>query len=126
METKRTVELYDSTPLRDGAQAESISFSLEDKLLIAQKLDEAGIHYLEGGYPNPTNPKDIEFFRACQISRPFEDKSIRFRLDPPGKKRSRKGSRPARAARCGYGDRNDFRQELGSACYRCVEGGRWM
>jgi len=61
-ETMRTVDLYDST-LRDGAQAENISFSLEDKLLIAQKLDEAGIHFLEGGYPNPTNPKDIEFFR---------------------------------------------------------------
>ncbi len=59
------VEIYDST-LRDGAQGEGISFSLEDKLLIAQKLDEAGIHYIEGGWPNPTNPKDMEFFRRVK------------------------------------------------------------
>jgi len=56
------IELYDST-LRDGAQAEAISFSLEDKLMVAEKLDEVGIHYIEGGWPNPTNPKDMEFFR---------------------------------------------------------------
>ena len=62
---KRTVEIYDST-LRDGAQAENISFSLEDKLLIAEKLDEIGIHYIEGGYPNPTNPKDLVFYRRVK------------------------------------------------------------
>jgi len=58
----RKIEIYDST-LRDGAQAEAISFSLEDKLMIAQKLDEIGIHYIEGGWPNPTNPKDKGFFK---------------------------------------------------------------
>jgi len=56
------IEVYDTT-LRDGAQAEGIFFSLEDKLLIAEKLDETGINYFEGGYPNPTNPKDLNFFR---------------------------------------------------------------
>jgi len=60
-----SVEIYDST-LRDGAQAEAISFSLEDKLLIAEKLDQTGIHYIEGGWPNPTNPKDMEFFREVK------------------------------------------------------------
>src|SRR5579885_3183941 len=49
------------TTLRDGTQGESISFSLEDKLLIAQKLDELGIDYIEGGFPG-SNPKDAEFF----------------------------------------------------------------
>lgn len=63
--TPEKVEIYDST-LRDGAQGEGISFSLEDKLLIAQKLDEAGIHYIEGGWPNPTSPKDMEFFRRVK------------------------------------------------------------
>ncbi|HUT63630.1 MAG TPA: citramalate synthase, partial [Anaerolineae bacterium] len=58
----RIVKVYDST-LRDGAQGEGISFSLEDKLLIAEKLDDIGIQYIEGGFPNPTNPKDLEFFR---------------------------------------------------------------
>ncbi len=59
------VEIYDST-LRDGAQAEAISFSLEDKLLIAERLDRTGVHYIEGGWPNPTNPKDMEFFREVR------------------------------------------------------------
>ncbi len=54
------VQLYDTT-LRDGAQQEGISFSVEDKLKIAQKLDELGIHFIEGGWPG-SNPKDIEFF----------------------------------------------------------------
>tara|TARA_B100001123_G_scaffold430686_1_gene551098 strand:- start:56 stop:1711 length:1656 start_codon:yes stop_codon:yes gene_type:complete len=56
-----TVQIYDAT-LRDGAQAEGISFSVDDKLSIAQRLDDLGVHYIEGGWPNPTNPKDLEFF----------------------------------------------------------------
>ena len=54
------VEIYDTT-LRDGAQREGISYSLADKLHIAQKLDDLGIHYIEGGWPG-SNPKDAEFF----------------------------------------------------------------
>ena len=55
------VQIYDST-LRDGAQAEGISYSVDDKLMIARRLDDLGVHYIEGGWPNPTNPKDLEFF----------------------------------------------------------------
>ncbi len=58
---KDSVKLYDTT-LRDGTQAEDISFSVEDKLRIAEKLDETGIHYIEAGWPG-SNPKDIEFFK---------------------------------------------------------------
>jgi 2-isopropylmalate synthase len=58
------VELYDTT-LRDGAQTEGISFSVVDKLNIARKLDELGIHYIEGGWPG-SNPKDAEFFVKAQ------------------------------------------------------------
>jgi len=54
------VELYDTT-LRDGAQSEGISFSVVDKLHIAQKLDELGVHYIEGGWPG-SNPKDAQFY----------------------------------------------------------------
>jgi 2-isopropylmalate synthase len=55
------------TTLRDGTQGESISFSVEDKLIIAQKLDELGIDYIEGGWPG-SNPKDKEFFaRAAEL-----------------------------------------------------------
>ena len=56
------IYIYDTT-LRDGAQGEGISFSLEDKLKIAQRLDEIGIPYIEGGWPG-SNAKDVEFFRA--------------------------------------------------------------
>jgi len=59
-----SVQLYDTT-LRDGAQREGISFSVVDKLHIAQKLDELGIHFIEGGWPG-SNPKDIEFFSKAQ------------------------------------------------------------
>ena len=58
------VKLFDTT-LRDGAQTEGISFSLEDKIKIAKLLDEAGVHYIEGGWPG-SNPKDIEFFKQMK------------------------------------------------------------
>jgi 2-isopropylmalate synthase len=60
----KSVELYDTT-LRDGAQSEGISFSVVDKLHIARKLDELGIHYIEGGWPG-SNPKDAEFFERVK------------------------------------------------------------
>ncbi|MDJ0756900.1 MAG: citramalate synthase [Ardenticatenaceae bacterium] len=58
------VFIYDTT-LRDGTQREGISYSLEDKIKIAQKLDEFGVHYIEGGWPG-SNPKDVDFFRRAQ------------------------------------------------------------
>ncbi len=58
------VQLYDTT-LRDGAQREGISFTVEDKLLIAGKLDKLGIHFIEGGWPG-SNPKDREFFKRAR------------------------------------------------------------
>ena len=60
----RRLQLYDTT-LRDGAQAEDISFTLEDKLRIAERLDDLGVHYIEGGWPG-SNPRDEEFFRAVK------------------------------------------------------------
>ena len=59
-----TVQLYDTT-LRDGAQQEGISFSIEDKLKLCQKLDELGIDFIEGGWPG-SNPKDTEFFAQAR------------------------------------------------------------
>lgn len=58
------IELYDTT-LRDGAQQEGISFSLDDKIKIARRLDEFGIHYVEGGWPG-SNPKDASFFQRLR------------------------------------------------------------
>jgi 2-isopropylmalate synthase len=58
------VYLYDTT-LRDGSQGENINFTAEDKLKIAKKLDEFGIHYIEGGWPG-SNPKDTIFFEEAK------------------------------------------------------------
>jgi 2-isopropylmalate synthase len=57
----RRIEIYDTT-LRDGTQGEGFNLSLQDKLLIARKLDELGVDYIEGGFPL-SNPKDEAFFR---------------------------------------------------------------
>jgi 2-isopropylmalate synthase len=61
MSTPRRIEIYDTT-LRDGTQGEGFNLSLQDKLLITQKLDELGVDYVEGGFPL-SNPKDEQFFR---------------------------------------------------------------
>ena len=60
---KNSVEIYDTT-LRDGTQGEGVSFSVADKLRVAEKLDAFGVHYVEGGWPG-SNPKDIEFFKKA-------------------------------------------------------------
>ena len=60
----KDVLLYDTT-LRDGCQAEDVSFTLEDKLRIAAKLDELGIDYIEGGYPG-SNDRDADFFKRVK------------------------------------------------------------
>lgn len=58
------ISIFDST-LRDGAQGEGISFSVEDKLKIVKALDELGISYIEAGNPG-SNPKDLEFFKKLK------------------------------------------------------------
>ncbi|MCM8774996.1 MAG: citramalate synthase [Candidatus Omnitrophica bacterium] len=62
----KKVYFYDTT-LRDGSQAEGISLSLRDKILIAERLDKFGIHYIEGGWPG-SNPKDLTFFNEIKKS----------------------------------------------------------
>ncbi len=58
------IRIYDTT-LRDGAQGEGISFSVSDKIRIAERLDQIGIAYVEGGWPG-SNPRDAEFFEAVR------------------------------------------------------------
>ena len=58
------IQTFDTT-LRDGTQGEAVSFSVDDKLVIAQKLDELGIDFIEGGWPN-SNPKDKDFFARAR------------------------------------------------------------
>ena len=61
---KNKILIFDTT-LRDGTQAEKISFSSEDKIRIAQRLDMLGVDYIEGGWPG-SNPKDMEFFKKIE------------------------------------------------------------
>ena len=63
-EPTKQVYAYDCT-LRDGCQAEGVALTVEQKLEVAQRLDELGIHYIEGGYPL-SNPKDQEFFQRVR------------------------------------------------------------
>ena len=63
-ETKQKILLYDTT-LRDGMQGENIFFSTEDKVKIAKRLDDAGIHYIEGGWPG-ANPGASHFFKLAE------------------------------------------------------------
>jgi len=70
------VELYDTT-LRDGCQAEDIAFTVEDKLRIAERLDDFGIKYIEGGWPG-SNPRDEAFFREAKKLRLKQAKIAAF------------------------------------------------
>ena len=80
------------TTLRDGTQGESVSFSVDDKLVIAQKLDELGIDYIEGGWPG-SNPKDKEFFERSKDLKLNHAKlaafgATRFAKNPVGEDRN--------------------------------------
>ena len=83
------ISTFDTT-LRDGTQGESVTFSVEDKLLIAQKLDDLGIDYIEGGWPG-ANPKDVEFFARAKDELKLEGSTLvafgsrrMARLEPQG------------------------------------------
>ena len=69
-----TVEIYDTT-LRDGAQLEGISLTVDDKLRIAEQLDRLGVHYIEGGWPG-ANPKDVEFFQRAATELDLEHSKL--------------------------------------------------
>ena len=71
------ITLYDTT-LRDGGQTEGISFSVDDKVKIAKRLDEMGIPYLEGGWPTPQNRTDTEFFLRMQKEKLAKAKLVAF------------------------------------------------
>jgi 2-isopropylmalate synthase len=64
MDAERRVTLYDTT-LRDGMQQEGMSVSADEKVRIAVKLDELGVHYIEGGFP-ASNPKELAFFERMR------------------------------------------------------------
>jgi 2-isopropylmalate synthase len=72
----KTATIYDST-LRDGAQAQGISYTVEDKLKVIEKLDRLGVAYIEAGNPG-SNPKDLEFFERVKELKLAHAKLIAF------------------------------------------------
>ncbi len=83
------VLIYDTT-LRDGTQREGISLSCDDKLRIAQELDELGVAFIEGGWPG-SNPKDVEFFDRVRGSEVQSRQDCRIWQHLPGGLRSGRG-----------------------------------
>ena len=89
--------VYDTT-LRDGAQQEGLTLSVEDKLAIARHLDTLGVGFIEGGWPG-SNPKDTAFFAAREErARPASRHAGRVRRDPAGRGACRR--RPPRPRPC--------------------------
>ena len=86
------------TTLRDGTQGEAVSFSVDDKLVIAQKLDELGIDYIEGGWPG-SNPKDKEFFARARELKLKHAKLTAFGSTRFAKNPVERGPQRARAGR---------------------------
>ncbi len=82
----RKIQIYDTT-LRDGSQAEGIDFSLQDKILLTQRLDSLGFDFVEGGYP-ASNEKDAAFFQQIGDSKLQTTKIAAFGMT------RRKGTRP--------------------------------
>ncbi|RKY31389.1 MAG: citramalate synthase [Candidatus Omnitrophota bacterium] len=72
----KKIEIYDTT-LRDGAQGESISFTVFDKIKIAEALDEFGVDFIEGGWPG-SNPKDDLFFKRVKNKKFKNSKIVAF------------------------------------------------
>jgi 2-isopropylmalate synthase len=85
MKPKSAFTLYDTT-LRDGTQGTGISFSVLDKIRVAEKLDHFGIHYIEGGWPG-SNPKDAAFFAEAAERTWVNAKITAFGMTRRGKMR---------------------------------------
>ena len=86
--TAKRLSIYDTT-LRDGAQCEGLSLSLEDKLRIAHQLDRLGVPFIEGGWPG-ANPKDVKFFLATQGTAPHSSRSGGLLFDPSARTHRRR------------------------------------
>ena len=115
MKTPR-VTIYDTT-LRDGTQGTGISFSVLDKIRVAEKLDEFGVHYIEGGWPG-SNPKDVAFFEEAAKRTWKHAKITAFGMTRRGKMKVEDDPQVQTAARCGDAGGHDRRQDLAAARHR--------
>ena len=111
--TRERIYLFDTT-LRDGQQTPGVDFNVEDKIAIAQMLDEFGLDYVEGGYPG-ANPTDTAFFER---KRTVVGEIRRLRHDQAGRGLRLQRSRRRRAERLRSRRCLLCRQKLGPACPR--------
>ena len=107
------VQLYDTT-LRDGMQQEGMSVSVDEKVRIALKLDELGIHFIEGGFP-ASNPKEIEFFARMERERLINAVLVAFGMTRRKGVAAERRRQPARAGRMLHRTVAHRRQDLGAA-----------
>ena len=106
----RLIRIYDTT-LRDGTQGEGVSFSMEDKVRLAQRLDALGVHYIEGGWPG-SNPKDMRFFRRI-LDVPLKHARVAaFGATTAGRRRRRGGPEPPGPRRGAHPGGDDLREVL--------------
>ena len=111
---QRHITILDST-LRDGAQGEGISFSVEDKIGIVRALDELGIAYLEAGNP-ASNPKELEFFdRAAALPLKKRNAGCLWEHLPQGL-HPRRGCKLPGASSGKHAGGFNFRKMLGAPC----------
>ena len=76
MADAKHIQVYDTT-LRDGCQSEDVSLTIEDKVTIAERLDELGFDYIEGGWPG-SNERDAAFFKQIKKSKLHHAKIAAF------------------------------------------------
>ncbi|MEI6218890.1 MAG: citramalate synthase, partial [bacterium] len=76
MKKMSTVQICDTT-LRDGTQGMGVSFSTAAKLRLVRRLDDIGVHFIEGGYPG-AGEKDMEFFREAMKMRLVNSQVVAF------------------------------------------------
>ena len=106
--------LYDTT-LRDGTQGEDVSFSAEDKIKIAKRLDAFGVTYIEGGWPG-SNPKDMEFFERARTTKFTHAKIAAFGSTRRAKNPVEKDANIRALVGCTDTGCNYLRQNMAAAC----------
>ena len=112
----RRIEIYDTT-LRDGAQGEGVSFSLQDKLALTERLDRLGFDYVEGGYP-ASNEKDFQYFQRVGQLGLKHAKVCAFGMTRRKGVARRSRRRPEGPARCRHGRHHAGGQGLGLPGHR--------
>ena len=116
MSNSRTVEIYDVT-LRDGTQGENISFSIHDKIRITRRLDDLGVHYIEGGWPG-SNERDKGYFEKVK-KLGLKNASVRGLRKHETRQEKLRGGREHTGAFAGRNPgRDDRREKLGFPGHR--------